>query len=542
MLGGFQHIHVGGKVGDGKSGQTALPSAEEIAGATQPQVGFGDLEAVVGGAQGLQPLPGGFGFGLMHEETIALALSAAHPAAQLVQLAQTEKVGVLHDHQGGPRHVHTHLDDGGGHQYIQITGGKGPHDGLFFGRLQLAVHQSDTQPGQNLLQLVDVGGGSLFVAALFPFFHQRTDDIGLPSGVNFFLQKAVHILPFGLGNHPGHHRLTARGQLVQHRNVQIAVENQRQRPGDGSGRHGQQMPPVGFLVEGGTLGNAEAVLLVHHDEGGVGNLHIILNQRMGAAQNQRLAALCPGQHPPFFGGRHGGDQQLHRNVQIAQKLFHGGFVLTGQQLGGRHHDGLLAVLDGQPGAGSSHQRFARAHVALQQPVHAAAAAQIGKGLPHRPPLGVGGRKGQRPEEVFGIVILQRRAGILPSLPPQGLTGAAKDKQLFKNQPPPGFLDILGILGVMDGLKGLLRRAKLPFCHNIGRQRLQIPTLCHFQRCFCPLSQLILAEFGGSAIDGQQFSGGFGIVGRFKHRVDHAPSAAGELRLAEEDIFPAPLDF
>ena len=140
------------------------------------------------------------------------------------------------------------------------------------------------------------------------------------------------------------------------------------------------------------------------------------------------------------------------------------------------------------------------------------------------------------------VILQRRTGILPSLPPQGLTGAAKDKQLFKNQPPPGFFDILGILGVMDGLKSLLRRAKLPFCHNIGRQRLQISTPCQLQRGFRPLSQLILAEFGGGTINGQQFSGGFWIVGRLKHRVDHAPAAAGELRFAEEDIFLAPLDF
>ena len=47
-------------------------------------------------------------------------LSPAHPAPELVELAQAEAVGVLHHHQRRVGPSTPHLDDGGGHQHVKL--------------------------------------------------------------------------------------------------------------------------------------------------------------------------------------------------------------------------------------------------------------------------------------------------------------------------------------------------------------------------------------------------------------------------------------
>ena len=92
-----------------------LAGAEEVAGAPEGQVLPADLEAVVGLAQGLEPLEGlGVPVG-GEEDAVGLVPAPAHPAPELVELAQAEAVRVLHHHQCGVGHVHAHLDDRGRH-------------------------------------------------------------------------------------------------------------------------------------------------------------------------------------------------------------------------------------------------------------------------------------------------------------------------------------------------------------------------------------------------------------------------------------------
>ena len=80
-----------------------LVRAEEVAGPADLQVAHGDLEA---GAQlGVladrpQPLVGLFGedaVGRMEEVGVGPLSPAAHPATDLVQLAEPEEVGTIHD-------------------------------------------------------------------------------------------------------------------------------------------------------------------------------------------------------------------------------------------------------------------------------------------------------------------------------------------------------------------------------------------------------------------------------------------------------------
>ena len=75
-------------------------------------------------------------------------LAARHPAAELVQLADAEPVGVHDHHDRGVGDVDADLDDGRGHQDVDLAGGEGPHPGVLLLRGQPAVQDVQPQPGQ----------------------------------------------------------------------------------------------------------------------------------------------------------------------------------------------------------------------------------------------------------------------------------------------------------------------------------------------------------------------------------------------------------
>ena len=75
-------------------------------------------------------------------------LATADATAKLMQLADAEPVGVLHQHHGGVWHVDTHLDDGGAHQDIDLTRPEGRHHGVLLLGTQPAVHEPETKSRQ----------------------------------------------------------------------------------------------------------------------------------------------------------------------------------------------------------------------------------------------------------------------------------------------------------------------------------------------------------------------------------------------------------
>ena len=74
--------------------------------------------------------------------------SSPHAAAQLVELANTKSVGIKNHHHRGVRNIDAHLDDGRGHEDINLTGGKGLHDLVFLRRGKSAVDGLDPAPGE----------------------------------------------------------------------------------------------------------------------------------------------------------------------------------------------------------------------------------------------------------------------------------------------------------------------------------------------------------------------------------------------------------
>ena len=68
--------------------------------------------------------------------------AAANPAAQLMQLRESELLGILNQHHGRIRNVHAYLDDRRSKQQVKVTAAKSGHDALRFLRRQAAVEQS----------------------------------------------------------------------------------------------------------------------------------------------------------------------------------------------------------------------------------------------------------------------------------------------------------------------------------------------------------------------------------------------------------------
>ena len=78
-------------------------------------------------------------------------LAATDAAAQLVELRETEAVGVLHDHDGRVGDVHAHLDDCGGDQNLRLVIMEALHDLLFLGGWQATVQKLDLPIEKNVL-------------------------------------------------------------------------------------------------------------------------------------------------------------------------------------------------------------------------------------------------------------------------------------------------------------------------------------------------------------------------------------------------------
>ena len=108
-------------------------------------------------------------------------LSASDAAAELVQLAQAEALGIFHYHQRRVRHVHADFDDRRGHENIQFTRGKIGHDPVLVLRLHLAVHTADAQIGKRGGQFLRVLLGGLELdGQLVVFLDHRAHDEHLP--------------------------------------------------------------------------------------------------------------------------------------------------------------------------------------------------------------------------------------------------------------------------------------------------------------------------------------------------------------------------
>ena len=128
------------------------------------------------------------------------------------------------------------------------------------------------------------------------------------------------------------------------------------------------------------------MLLVDHRQREVGELDILLHQRVGADHelDRAVGQAAQGLLLLLLAVAAGEQRQAHAGG-LGQRR-DGGVMLAGQKLGRRHEGGLRAGLDRDQHRQQRHQGLAAADIALQQPHHALGLGHVGGDLGHREDL------------------------------------------------------------------------------------------------------------------------------------------------------------
>ncbi|MNV46390.1 hypothetical protein D3C71_1382200 [compost metagenome] len=316
------------------------------------------------------------------------------------------------DHEGRVGHVHAHFDHRGADQHAHLAAGEERHHGLLLGRGHARVQQTDHAARQGLAQ-IGVGGGGVGEVQRLALFDQRAHPIHLPPGLDLGADACDHLVLAAVGNEFGDDGRAARGQLIDDRHIEVGVVAHGQRARDRGGTHhehvGLHAMGCEFLPQGQPLRHAKTVLLVDDGQRQVLELHLLLDHGVGAHHQRGLAAGHQRQHGGAVLFLLPAHQPGHLAAALGQQGFepadHLGEMLLGQDFGRRHQRALPTRVHRQTGGQGRDHGFARAHIALQQPVHGHLAGQVGGNFFAHAALG-----GREAEGQHGQQLLMQRQG------------------------------------------------------------------------------------------------------------------------------------
>ena len=106
----LQHGSIIGEARKGKIGKSGLPGPEDLTGATEAEIHLSDLKTIGGANHHILPLRDEVELPLI--ETVGRCGTAADTATQLMELCQTESIGMINHHHTGGRDIHTDLHHG----------------------------------------------------------------------------------------------------------------------------------------------------------------------------------------------------------------------------------------------------------------------------------------------------------------------------------------------------------------------------------------------------------------------------------------------
>ena len=225
------------------------------------------------------------------------------------------------------------------------------------------------------------------------------------------------------------------------------------------------------------------------------------------------------------GGEHGGE---------------GLGVLLGQNLCGSHHGALPAGADGQPGAAGGHRRLARAHVALDQPVHGPGEGQVGGGLLQGPFLRP--RQGEGQQLIKALQIRLPKGGAMAPAPPLPQQGQSQGEveELLEGEAPPGGVQGGLVGGKVDAPPAVRRRGE-----PVPRQQIVGQSLRRGRQLLDgPLhqpGQQVVGDPRRQGVDRHDAPAGPGPLRPLKLGVGHLPVAAHELHPTVEDVLLPPVE-
>ena len=263
-----------------------------------------ELGVVPDGAQALVGRLGQDPVGRVEQVGVGPHPGPAHPAPQLVELAEPEQVGPV-DHQGVDRgHVDARLDDGRAHQHVVGPLPEVEDDLLERSLVHLPV--GHRHPGL---------GGHL------------PDPVG--SGLDV-LDAVVHVEHLALAQQLPPDRLGGGGLLeladvgqdrpaggrrgVDHRQVADPGEGHLERARDGAGGQGQHVHPLGHGLDRLLVADPEPLLLVDDQQAELLEGDVLAEQAVGPDHHVDRAVGQAGQHLVGLGvGQEPAEQRhLHR--------------------------------------------------------------------------------------------------------------------------------------------------------------------------------------------------------------------------------------
>ena len=388
-----------------------------------------------------------------------------------MELGEPEPLGVLHHHGRGLRHVDPDLDDRRGHEHLDSTVTEGG-DG---GGLRVSVHPPVQHPEPEPAQgprgqlLRGLQHGPPEPPPRYPRTHDEGALVAGRGGGDRVVGDSPPIGTEALGDD-----IAPARALVQDREVEIAVERQREGPRDRRRGHGEQVRRAALLEQPRALEHTEALLLVDDHEAQVRESHGLLHEGVRAHHDARLAAPDRrlGRPPPrrpvaareVADGHAPGFEESPRSIPPLRR----------EDLRGREHRDLAPPVDHGGCRDQADDRLAAAHVALQEPLHRLPSRQLPTERRHRAPLGTGQCERQRADDAVD----QARGG--PRLHGVGegcaapVEGRVQDEQVLPQQ---GLVrrvgaraeagDVVGVGGEVDGAQGLRARGEPEALADLG---------------------------------------------------------------------------
>ena len=249
--------------------------------------------------------------------------AAPDPAAQLVELREAEPVGALDDHHRRRRHVDADLDHGRADEHVQLAVAEAGHLGVTFGGLHPAVDHARPAAGRGAprSRTASLSAATAPSPSSAPSSIERDDDErpvtegGLrPDLAPRPVEVGRPLAPVRIGTRPaGGVRRSETSRSAYRtwprvRGIGVAVIS----------RTCGERPPA-LASSCAALVDAEAVLLVDDDEAEVGERDGVLDEGVGADDDQRLARRDRLERLGLDVGLERAGQQRHADPELLEQ-------------------------------------------------------------------------------------------------------------------------------------------------------------------------------------------------------------------------------
>lgn len=244
----------------------ALHLAEDVAWAAAVEVFFGDFEAVGGLFEDGEFLACFLVVFVDEEDAVGGVGAASDASAELVELGESEAVGVVDEHDGGVGDVDADFDDGGGDEGVDVVLAEVLDDVVFGVAVDASVEECDLVGFESFGPgLVSAGGG--LGVDFFGVFDEGVDEVDLASLVELGFEEGGDVFEFVVFADGGDDFAAVLWAFGDGGDVEVAVEGEGEGAWDGGGGHDEDVGGVGVLLdEFGALGDAEFVLFVDDGE------------------------------------------------------------------------------------------------------------------------------------------------------------------------------------------------------------------------------------------------------------------------------------